>query len=88
MTNGDDTVCSEPVATVRHRTSDAGHRSHNEGPRRHRQEALGDQVPAVVQQRFADLVLLQGCQPSRPEGLNLRRLSFSGGTEIVYEVSF
>jgi len=76
--NSTDVVCcSKSVATVRHRSSDAGYRSHNERSRRHRQEALGDQVPAVLQQRLTDLVLLQGRQPSRSKGMKLFSTSFS-----------
>ena len=56
------------MAAVRRRTTDDGDGPCDEGTRRHEAEALGDALPAVVQQRQSSLALLQGRDPSRPEG--------------------
>ena len=56
------------MATVRHRSGNAGYWSCDEGAWRRKPETLGHKIPAVLQQRHRKLALLQGCQSPRYQG--------------------
>jgi len=64
-------LSSGAVATVRRRSTDAGHRRRDERSRRRPKEALGDRVPAFIQQRQSAVALLQGRTAAGHQGRSL-----------------